>query len=64
MMTNDGVKINESMISEEELESWDMFDIYHCLFCQSACLVVCGMVIHDDVYHPPFLTFNEEDNPQ
>ncbi len=39
--------------------------VYWCIFCQRALPVdEDGRVVHDDVYHHPDATYDEEERPQ
>lgn len=38
---------------------------YYCVVCGHACLRFKGIVLHDNVHHPPaFFLWDEESNPQ
>lgn len=39
-------------------------DGYYCVVCARLLLAVNGVIVHDDIPHPPDMTFDEEDNPQ
>lgn len=39
-------------------------EMYYCVVCGRGIPVVDGVVVHDDVPHPPDMDFAEMDNPQ
>ena len=41
-----------------------MGDGYYCVICGKYIEAVDGVIVHDDIPHPPDMTFDEEDNPQ
>jgi hypothetical protein len=41
-----------------------MNDGYYCVLCKRYIEAVDGVIVHDDIPHPPDMTFDEEDNPQ
>lgn len=41
-----------------------MGDGYYCVICGKYIEAVDGVIVHDDIPHPPDMTFDEEENPQ
>ena len=41
-----------------------MNDGYYCVLCKRYIEAVDGVIVHDDIPHPPDMTFDEEENPQ
>jgi hypothetical protein len=39
-------------------------DGYYCVVCGKYIEAVDGVIVHDDIPHPPDMTFDEEENPQ
>ena len=39
-------------------------DGYYCFVCGKYIEAVDGVIVHDDIPHPPDMSFDEEENPQ
>lgn len=39
-------------------------DGYWCVVCDKWLPIKSGVVVHDDIPHPPDMTFDEEEKPQ
>lgn len=37
---------------------------YYCVVCGKYIEAVDGVIVHDDIPHPPYMAFDEEENPQ
>jgi len=42
----------------------DETDGYYCVICGKFIEAVDGVIVHDDIPHPPLMDFDEESNPQ
>jgi len=42
----------------------DEYDGYYCVICGKFIEAVGGVIVHDDIPHPPLMDFDEESNPQ
>lgn len=39
-------------------------DGYYCVVCNKLLQADDGVIVHDDIPHPPDMTFDEDDRPQ
>jgi hypothetical protein len=56
-------------LTDEEIDAaWRSVDYkvdyYHCVICGKFIEAVDGVIVHDDIPHPPLMDFDEESNPQ
>ena len=52
-------------MTKEELKLVLEGDGYHCVICGRFLLAdEYGVILHDDIEHPPEMTFDDEEKPQ
>jgi hypothetical protein len=56
-------------LTDEEIDAaWRSVDYtvdyYYCVICGKFIEAVDGVIVHDDIPHPPLMDFDEESNPQ